>query len=122
MQNSWRLPVLLAALAVLAGCAQYASERGVEVTWDASTLARFQRGVATRADVMAALGPPSQLVNLGDESVLYYLNEHAEGRGLITLVYNSFEINTQYHRAVFIFDDRHVLSDFSGWITPARED
>ena len=69
---------------------------------------------------MAALGPPSQLVNLGDESVLYYLNEAAQGEGLILLVYNRFDVLTRYDRAVFIFDEGDRLSDFSGYITPAE--
>ncbi len=67
---------------------------------------------------MAALGPPSQLVNLGDESVLYYLNEDAQGEGIILLVYNRFEISTRYDRAVFIFDAEDLLTDFAGHVTP----
>jgi outer membrane protein assembly factor BamE (lipoprotein component of BamABCDE complex) len=112
------LPLAL-AFALSSGCARYASQRGVDVTWDATTLGSFERGVTTRGEVMAALGPPSQLVNLGDESVLYYLNEAAQGEGLILLVYNRFDVLTRYDRAVFIFDDADRLSDFSGYIAPS---
>lgn len=124
MQIAWHYRFLLTlplalVFALASGCARYASQRGVDVTWDATTLASFERGVTTRGDVMAALGPPSQLVNLGDESVLYYLNEAAQGEGLILLVYNRFDVLTRYDRAVFIFDEDDRLSDFSGYITPA---
>ncbi|EED35190.1 hypothetical protein NOR51B_1135 [Luminiphilus syltensis NOR5-1B] len=106
---------------VLMGCAQYDSERGVDVAWQPETLAQFQVGKTTRTDVMATLGPPSQVVNLGDETLLYYLNERAEGNGLILLVYNRFEIDTRYDRAVFIFGADGLLEDFSGHIADVNE-
>jgi outer membrane protein assembly factor BamE (lipoprotein component of BamABCDE complex) len=109
-------------IAAVSGCAQYSSERGVDVTWHDGALSQFQRGVTTRADVMSALGPPSQLVNLGDETVLYYLNEDAQGEGLILLLYNRFNIDTRYDRAVFIFDDSDRLSDFAGSTDAANRD
>ena len=115
------LAPLLVGLLALGGCAQYSEERGVEVNWDPAILAGFERGVSTRGDVMAALGPPSQLVNLGDETVLYYLNESSRGRGVILIVYNRFEIEADYDRAVFIFDADDRLTDFSGWIAPDDE-
>lgn len=102
----------------LAGCAQFDSERGVSVNWNPAALNSFTRGVSTRADVMAALGPPSQLVSLGDETVLYYLNESTRGRGLTLLVYSRFEVDANYDRAVFIFDRNERLTDYSGWIEP----
>lgn len=109
-----RLMIATGAVAALSACAQYDSQRGVEVRWADSALQRFERGVTTRADVMDALGPPSQLVHLGDETVLYYLNEDARGRGLLLVVYNRFDITTRYDRAVFIFDADGRLTDFAG--------
>ena len=105
---------------LFAGCAQYDSERGVDVNWNARTLASFEAGRSTRADVMNALGPPSQLVSLGDETVLYYLNESSRGQGLILVLYNRFDITARYDRAVFIFDEQDLLSDYSGWIDDDR--
>ena len=112
------LGLLSLSLVLLTGCAQFESERGVTVNWDSSALNSFTRGVSTRADVMDKLGPPSQLVSLGDETVLYYLNESASGRGVILVVYNRFEVDANYDRAVFIFDSDDKLTDFSGWIEP----
>ena len=111
------LPSALLVLAVLlSGCARYSSQRGVDITWQAAALEQFEPGVTTRSVVMAALGPPSQLVSLGDESVLYYLNEDARGEGLVLVLYNSFRIRTRYDRAVFIFDANERLQDFAGHV------
>ncbi|WOJ94619.1 hypothetical protein R0135_05500 [Congregibacter variabilis] len=119
--SCFRSLIVLAVL-LLTACAQYDSERGVEVNWDKATLDSFQEGVTTRSQVMAELGPPSQLVSLGDESVLYYLNESSQGQGLILLLYNRFDMSARYDRAVFIFDEDDLLSDYSGWVVPADED
>lgn len=119
--NVTRLSVMVLAL-FLTACAQYKSERGVEVAWDESTLASFEQGVTTRGDVMEALGPPSQLLSLGDETVLYYLNESSNGKGLILVLYNRFEVDADYDRAVFIFDADDRLADYSGWIAPSDAD
>lgn len=116
-----RASVFAVAAILLAACAQYDSQRGVDVTWQEANLEQFERGVTTRADVMAVLGPPSQLVSLGDETVLYYLNEDAVGRGLILLVYNRFQVATRYDRAVFIFAEDGTLQDFAGHIAPDEQ-
>jgi hypothetical protein len=107
-----RLPLLL-LLALLSACAQYENRRGVEVTWDASALNGFRVGETRRAEVLERLGPPSQLISLGDETVLYYLYEHARGEGLVLIAYNRFEVDTRYDRAVFIFDANDRLTEFA---------
>ncbi|MBT3409092.1 MAG: hypothetical protein HN430_00155, partial [Halieaceae bacterium] len=64
-------------------------------------------------DILEALGPPSQVIALGDETVLYYLFERTEGKGLILIVYNEFKTDTRYDRAIFFFDADDRLTDFS---------
>ena len=110
--------VLREVLLFVGGCAQFVSESGVDVTWDESTVSQFERGVTTRTQVLDTLGPPSQVVAMGDESVLYYLNESSRGQGLVTFVYNRFELNAAYDRAVFIFGSDGVLNEFSTYIAP----
>ena len=102
---------LLAGL--LAGCAQYENKRGVEVNWQENVTSHFTPGQSTRKDVLATLGPPSQVISLEDESVLYYLFERSRGNGLILIVYNRMQIDTRYDRAVFFFDKNDVLTDFA---------
>jgi len=114
--------LVLTLVVVLAGCAQYRNERGVEVNWQPSALAGLARGETTRADVLARLGPPSQVIASGDETVLYYLNEHAEGEGLLLVLYNRFEVDTRYDRAIFFFDADDRLTDYSTWLRPPDDD
>ena len=99
--------------AALAACAQYDDKRGVEVVWQADAVAGLETGKSTRNEVLQLLGPPSQVVSLGDETVLYYLFEQSKGEGLILIVYNTFKVNTTYDRAIFFFDEDDVLTDFA---------
>lgn len=105
--------LLAAALLLLPGCAAYESRRGVEVRWEPDAVAGFARGETTRAEVMESLGPPSQVIALGDEQVLYYLFETSRGKGAILILYNWFRIDTRYDRAIFFFDANDRLRDFS---------
>ena len=110
--------VLIACLAVgLAACAQYSDKRGVEVTWQPAAMEQLERGKTTRGEVLTAFGPPSQVISLGDETVLYYLYEKSAGEGLILIVYNRFDVKTQYDRAVFFFDADDVLTEYSSQIS-----
>ncbi|WP_116365929.1 hypothetical protein [Parahaliea mediterranea] len=97
----------------LTACAQYENRRGVNVNWTPDNLGPVQTGTTTRSDILARLGPPSQLIALEDETVLYYLFEQAQGEGLILIAYNRFEVNTRYDRAVFIFDQNDRLVDYA---------
>ena len=62
---------------------------------------------------MSRLGPPSQVISVGDETALYYLFERTSGTGLLLIVYNRYEVSTDYDRAVFFFDERDRLTEFS---------
>ena len=113
-----RLLATLVLLAFASGCAQYENKRGVEVTWQPEVLAQFEAGTTTRRDVLEVLGPPSQVISLDGETVLYYLYERSDGDGLILIVYNQFKVDTRYDRAVFFFDESDRLTDYATRITP----
>ena len=111
-----RPALILAALfcaTMLQACVQYESKRGVDVTWQSSVTQQLARGESTRKDVMTLLGPPSQVISLEDETVLYYLFERAKGSGIILILYNRLKINTRYDRAIFFFDENDVLTEYS---------
>lgn len=116
-----RASSLLLALALVTACAQYENKRGVDVNWQESVTNELEKGKSTRKDVMALLGPPSQLIALDEESVLYYLFEHSKGDGLILILYNRMRINTRYDRAVFFFDENDILTDYSTRIYESDE-
>ncbi len=105
----------------LGGCAQYENKRGVEVTWQDTVTSHLVRGETTRKDVLRLLGPPSQVIALEEESVLYYLFERSRGDGVILIVYNRMEINTHYDRAILFFDENDILTDFATRIDESAE-
>jgi outer membrane protein assembly factor BamE (lipoprotein component of BamABCDE complex) len=107
------LLVIVICASVVTGCVRFKSKRGVEVAWQGQVVEELKRGSSTRRDVLDILGPPSQVISLDEETVLYYLFEKAEGEGVILIVYNSIEIDTRYDRAIFFFDENDVLTDFS---------
>jgi outer membrane protein assembly factor BamE (lipoprotein component of BamABCDE complex) len=108
-------PVLATCLlaGLLTGCAQYENKRGVEVTWRDTVTRNIIPGKSDRKEVLRLLGPPSQVISLEEETVLYYLFERSSGTGLILIVYNRMQIDTRYDRAIFFFDENDVLTDFA---------
>jgi outer membrane protein assembly factor BamE (lipoprotein component of BamABCDE complex) len=104
---------MLPLLAIPAGCINKTAQQGVANLWRAESAAGFERGVSTQQDVLARLGPPSQLIQIGDRSVFYYLRELRHERGAILLVYNQTRESVTYDRAIFFFDPRGVLSEFA---------
>jgi outer membrane protein assembly factor BamE (lipoprotein component of BamABCDE complex) len=107
----------LSLLIITVGCAQYSDKRGVEVTWQPDAMENMQKGETTRREVLTVFGPPSQVISMGDETVLYYLYEKTAGEGLILIVYNRFDVQTKYDRAVFFFDENDLLTEYSSQIS-----
>jgi outer membrane protein assembly factor BamE (lipoprotein component of BamABCDE complex) len=108
--------VFLPALAVFAltlGCVNTSSGRGVEARWHDLDATAFVPGQTTRSEVMEALGPPSQILTVGEETAFYYMLEMTEKKGLILLIYNTRDERTSYDRAVYFFDANDVLTDFA---------
>ncbi len=116
------LPIALTLCMVLLGaCAQFDSKRGVEVNWQTAVTDTLTKGESTRANVLALLGPPSQVIALDGETALYYLFEQSQGDGLILIVYNRMRIDTRYDRAIFFFNEHDVLTEYSTRIYAADE-
>ena len=110
--------VSLTCLSLVTGCVRFKSKRGVEVSWHSTVVEGFHKGQTTRAEVLKVLGPPSQIISLEEETVLYYLYEKQEGEGMILILYNRIDIDTRYDRAVFFFDANDVLTDYSAKVHP----
>jgi len=113
MKQTSRITALLLSACLLGACAQYENKRGVDVNWQQEVTAGLVRGESTRGDVLKLLGPPSQVISLEDESVLYYLFEHSRGEGLILILYNRMRIDTRYDRAIFFFDKNDMLTEYA---------
>ena len=116
------LLVIFLCASLVTGCVRFKSKRGVEVAWQGQVVEELKRGSSTRRDVLDILGPPSQVISLDEETVLYYLFEKAEGEGVILILYNTIKIDTRYDRAIFFFDENDVLTDFSTRIHKQEEE
>ncbi len=111
--NKQLLPTLLLALTMtLPGCASFERNQGVENAWRDPSVAAPVIGQTTESDIIKALGPPSQVIGLGDKTVFYYLMEHREGKAGIFLIYNWVKEDTIYDRAIFFFDQNGVLREY----------
>ncbi len=98
---------------LVCGCIVSRADSGVTNKWRDETLPAFESGKTTQSEVAHALGPPSQLINLDDQLVFYYLRERVRGRGMILIVYNQSREEIVYDRAIFFFDKKGILQDFS---------
>jgi outer membrane protein assembly factor BamE (lipoprotein component of BamABCDE complex) len=117
MFNSRSALVIIAVLLLFAfldsGCVSKNSRQGVENTWRGDTAPTFKRGQTTQHDVLSALGPPSQVINLGNQTVFYYLQEQKQVRSAILIIYNQTREKITYDRAIFFFDEQGHLADFA---------
>lgn len=110
----WSRAALLAGGVLLsAGCANWAGYAGVSNEWRNPDVPVWEPGVTTASEVTAALGPPSQLIALHDETVFYYMREGKNGSSLMLIVWNTGTQLTEYDRAIFFFDKKGILRKYS---------
>jgi len=116
MKTTYRTPiVILLAIGLfsLTGCLSKRSEMGVRNDWRGPSLPAFEKGRTTQADVMHALGPPSQVIALQDQTVFYYLREQSRTKAACFVIYNQTRQQIIYDRAIFFFNKQSVLTDFA---------
>ena len=111
-----RPPLFASVLAALAcavapACISTESDRGIQPSWKQIGADALVDGETTRNEVLELLGPPSQILSLGEETAFYYMLEKTRGRGVILIVYNDRSEKTVYERAVFFFDREGVLTE-----------
>ena len=104
---------LLLCLLSLAGCMSKRSEMGVRNEWRAPSPPVFEKGRTTQSEVMEALGPPSQVIALPDQTLFYYLREQSRTKAAYFLIYNQNRQQITYDRAIFFFNKQSVLTDFA---------
>lgn len=96
-----------------AGCASRQSQMGVENLWRAKPPPVFEVARTTQSEVMKALGPPSQVIALHDQTLFYYLREQQKLKSLSLIIYSQSRERIMYDRAIFFFDREGVLADFA---------
>ena len=105
--------LLSLVLCALGGCIVKYTDTGVDNTWRDPSIPAFERGITMQAEVVSALGPPSQLIDLGDRTVFYYLRQHSKTSSVILLLYNDTRTRITYDRAIFFFDGAGVLEEYA---------
>ncbi len=100
-------------LLTLAGCVSKRSEMGVQNEWRDAATPTFEKGRSTQTEVMHALGPPSQVIGLQDQTLFYYLREQSNTKSVFLILYNQTRQEITYDRAIFFFNKQSVLTDFS---------
>lgn len=113
MKTSIILGSLGCWIALGLGCANRQSQMGVENLWRADPAPVFEVGRTTQSDVMQALGPPSQVIALNDQTLFYYLREQQKLQSLSVIIYSHSRERIAYDRAIFFFDRKGVLQDFA---------
>jgi len=96
---------------LVCGCVSY--ERGAGLDWRGGAELSFEPGRTTESDVLTALGPPSQMISLGERSAFYYLREKTRGRAAVLVFYNRMTENIRYDTAVFFFNAEGVLTQWA---------
>ena len=107
------LSALGCCLAVGYGCANRQSQMGVENLWRSDPAPAFAIGSTTQSEVMKVLGPPSQVIALGEQTLFYYLREQQKLKSLSLIIYGQSRERIMYDRAIFFFDREGVLRDFA---------
>jgi hypothetical protein len=102
----------LLVLLVVTGCAKISKQSGVENRWRDQNVA-FQAGVTTQQEVLAQLGPPSQIIALPHQTVFYYLFEEVAGRLMFLILYNQANTTIKYDRAIFFFKNNGILEEYA---------
>ncbi len=111
-----RFYIVIASLIIIlicAGCFSSGEQKGVLNKWRDPSLPPMEKGRTTQSEILETLGPPSQIINLGDQSVFYYILEKARGRGAFLLIFNWKDSKVEYDRAIFFFDSDGVLTDYA---------
>jgi outer membrane protein assembly factor BamE (lipoprotein component of BamABCDE complex) len=94
------------------GCAEISKKAGVENRWRDQNIV-LQEGVTTQQQVLAQLGPPSQIIALPAKTVFYYLFEETKGRLLFLILYNQANTDITYDRAIFFFNKDGILETYA---------
>jgi outer membrane protein assembly factor BamE (lipoprotein component of BamABCDE complex) len=103
--------ILFVALAAT-GCAEISKKAGVENRWRDPHIV-LQEGVTTQQQVLAQLGPPSQIIALPAKTVFYYVFEETKGRLLFLILYNQANTDITYDRAIFFFNKDGMLETYA---------
>lgn len=103
---------LLAALWVC-GCSIAHRHDGTPNEWRGDLAARIEVGTTSQQDVIGLFGPPTGIIELHEKTVFAYVLRYDYTTGLTLVVFNYYDTDIHYDRAVFFFDADEVLETYS---------
>lgn len=95
-------------LLTLGAC--YMGQATTDRNIDPGAVAQLQPGTSNASDVVALLGAPNQVVELGDKSAWLYESRNTKHMGLWLVVFGAYGADTQADRCWVFFDADGTLT------------
>jgi hypothetical protein len=97
-------------MSFLLGCTMGYRNVGTSHKWQ-TIEHQIKIGVTTESDLLKSLGPPSlmDMRSMSGKTIYYYWMERLKNRSLYLLLYNYWDVDIKYDKAMFIFNKNGVL-------------
>lgn len=106
-------PTMVIFSLLLSSCFSISDQQGVDNVWrEEAKLENIEKGKTTQNEIIQLFGPPSQIIDLDNGAVFYYLLQDKKGKGIFLLLFNYKTEKISYDRAIFFFDDKGILTDY----------
>lgn len=111
--SKYSIALSISLILTLTSCFSVSDQQGVDNLWrEQARVEGITEGKTTQNEVITLFGPPSQIINLDNGSVFYYLLQERSGKGAFFLLYNFKRDRVSYDRAIFFFDKNGVLTEY----------
>ncbi|QDU67775.1 hypothetical protein [Engelhardtia mirabilis] len=118
VRRSLRAACLLGLVSLLGSC--FVSRSYINDGISPEAVASLEPGVSTAAEVVAALGAPGHVVELGNRSAYQYEHHKLKRAGLWLLIVGLFNEDTRSDRVWVFFDENDVLSHVGATLSAER--
>jgi len=113
LNHKFPLLLMFIFLILMPACFSISDQQGVDNLWrEESNVQKIEEGKTTQNEIIQLFGPPSQIINLDNGAVFYYLLQDKKGRGFFLLLFNYKTERVIYDRAIFFFDKKGILTDY----------
>jgi len=107
------ISMFLLILLFLSSCFSISDQQGVDNLWrDETKVQGIEKGTTTQNEIIELFGPPSQIIDMDNGAIFYYLLQDKKGKGIFLLLFNYKTEKVNYDRAIFFFDEEGILTDY----------
>lgn len=108
-----KMIMILCFLLFLPSCFSISDQQGVDNLWrDDSKVQGIEEGITTQNEIINLFGPPSQIIDMDNGAIFYYLLQDKQGKGVFLLLFNYKTEKINYDRAIFFFNEEGILTDY----------